>query len=50
MPAFAVVYGAVLLGEEITTAMLAGFALILLGVALASGQRLFEVRGQEEPA
>jgi drug/metabolite transporter (DMT)-like permease len=50
MPVFAVVYGAVLLGEEITTAMLAGFALILLGVALASGQRLFEVRGQEEPA
>ena len=50
MPAFAVVYGAVLLGEAITTAMLAGFALILLGVALASGQRLFEVRAQEEPA
>ena len=50
MPAFAVAYGAVLLGEEITTAMLAGFVLILLGVALASGQRLFEVRAQEEPA
>jgi drug/metabolite transporter (DMT)-like permease len=50
MPAFAVVYGAVLLGEAITTAMLAGFALILVGVALASGQRLFEVRAQEEPA
>jgi drug/metabolite transporter (DMT)-like permease len=50
MPAFAVVYGAVLLDEQITTAMLAGFALILLGVALASGQRLFGVRVQEEPA
>jgi drug/metabolite transporter (DMT)-like permease len=50
MPVFAVTYGAVLLGESITTAMLAGFALILLGVALASGQRLFEVRAQEEPA
>ena len=50
MPVFAVTYGAVLLGESITTAMLAGFALILLGVALASGQRLFEVRAQQEPA
>jgi drug/metabolite transporter (DMT)-like permease len=50
MPVFAVTYGAVLLGEPITTAMLAGFALILVGVALASGQRLFEVRAQEEPA
>jgi drug/metabolite transporter (DMT)-like permease len=50
MPAFAVAYGAVLLDEQITTAMLAGFALILLGVALASGQRLFGVRVQEEPA
>jgi drug/metabolite transporter (DMT)-like permease len=50
MPAFAVVYGAVLLDEQITTAMLAGFALILLGVALASGQRLFGVRVQQEAA
>ncbi len=50
MPAFAVVYGAVLLDEPVTAAMLAGFALILGGVALASGQRLFGVRVQEEPA
>jgi drug/metabolite transporter (DMT)-like permease len=47
MPAFAVVYGAVLLGEPVTAAMLAGLALILLGVALASGQRLFGVRVQQ---
>ena len=47
MPAFAVVYGAVLLDEPVTAAMLAGFALILLGVALASGQRLFGIRVQQ---
>jgi len=50
MPVFAVTYGAVLLGESITTAMLAGFALILLGVALASGQRLLGIRVQQEAA
>jgi drug/metabolite transporter (DMT)-like permease len=50
MPAFAVVYGAVLLGEPITAAMLAGFALIGVGAALASGQRFFGVRVQETPA
>jgi drug/metabolite transporter (DMT)-like permease len=50
MPAFAVVYGAVLLDEPITTAMLAGFALIAVGAALASGQRFFGVRVQETPA
>ena len=50
MPAFAVVYGAVLLDESVTASMLAGFALILVGAALASGQRLFGVRVQEEPA
>ena len=50
IPAFAVVYGAILLDEPVTAAMLAGFALILLGVALASGQRLFGVRAQETPA
>jgi drug/metabolite transporter (DMT)-like permease len=50
MPAFAVVYGALLLDEPITTAMLAGFALIIVGAALASGQRLFGVRVQETPA
>jgi drug/metabolite transporter (DMT)-like permease len=50
MPAFAVVYGAVLLDEPVTAAMLAGFAMILLGAAVASGQRLFGVRVQQEPA
>jgi drug/metabolite transporter (DMT)-like permease len=50
MPAFAVVYGAILLDEPITTAMLAGFALIVVGAALASGQRFFGVRVQETPA
>ncbi len=37
MPGFALVYGAVLLDERITTAALGGLALILLGVALGSG-------------
>ena len=50
MPAFAVVYGTVLLSEPLTVAMVAGFALILLGAALASGERILAVRGQEEPA
>lgn len=50
MPAFAVVYGALLLDEPITTAMLVGFALIAVGAALASGQRFFGVRVQETPA
>jgi drug/metabolite transporter (DMT)-like permease len=50
MPAFAVVYGAILLDEPVTQSMVAGFALILLGVALASGQRLLGVRVQETPA
>ena len=37
MPAFALAYGAFLLGEEITFSMLGGLVLILGGVALASG-------------
>jgi drug/metabolite transporter (DMT)-like permease len=37
MPGFALVYGAVLLDEEITPAILVGLGLILGGVALASG-------------
>jgi drug/metabolite transporter (DMT)-like permease len=37
MPAFALVYGALLLDEAITASTLAGLALILGGVALASG-------------
>ena len=40
MPAFALVYGAVLLDESITVSVLAGLALILGGVALGSGSRL----------
>jgi drug/metabolite transporter (DMT)-like permease len=50
MPAFAVVYGALLLDEPVTAAMIAGFALIAVGAALASGQRLSGVRVAEEPA
>ena len=41
MPAFAIVYGAVLLAEPITLSVLGGLALILAGVALASGIPLF---------
>ena len=37
MPGFALVYGALLLDEEVTATMLGGLALILGGVALASG-------------
>ena len=37
MPGFALVYGALLLDEAITAATLMGLALILGGVALASG-------------
>ena len=37
MPGFALVYGALILDEEITAATLGGLALILAGVALASG-------------
>ncbi len=50
MPAFAVVYGAVFLGEAVTTAMIVGFALIVVGATLASGQRLFGYGPQETPA
>ena len=37
MPGFAIVYGAAILDEELTVTMLGGLALILAGVALASG-------------
>lgn len=37
MPGFALVYGALILDEQVTLAALAGLALILLGVALGSG-------------
>jgi drug/metabolite transporter (DMT)-like permease len=50
MPGFAVVYGAMLLNEPVSATALAGLALILAGVIMASGQRLFGVRVQEEPA
>jgi drug/metabolite transporter (DMT)-like permease len=50
MPGFAIVYGAVLLDEPITAAAMGGLALILTGVALASGQRILGIRAQEEPA
>jgi drug/metabolite transporter (DMT)-like permease len=38
MPGFALLYGAVLLDEPVTVAVLAGLALILGGVAIASGK------------
>ncbi len=38
MPGFALVYGALLLDERITASILAGLALILGGVAIASGK------------
>ena len=38
MPGFALVYGALLLDEQITPAILGGLALILGGVAIASGK------------
>ncbi len=50
MPVFAVAYGAALLGEPVTAAMVAGFALILVGAVLASGQRLFAERVERTPA
>ncbi len=50
MPGFAVMYGVLLLGEPVTAAALGGLALILGGVALASGQRLFGTRAQESAA
>jgi drug/metabolite transporter (DMT)-like permease len=50
MPGFAILYGATLLDEPVTPAALGGLALILGGVALASGERLLGSRPQEEPA
>ena len=37
VPMFAVVYGAVLLGEPVTAATVGGLALVLAGVALGTG-------------
>jgi drug/metabolite transporter (DMT)-like permease len=50
MPGFAVFYGAALLEEPVSATSLAGLGLILGGVVLASGQRLFGVAAREEPA
>ena len=50
MPGFAVAYGAVILDEPLTAAALGGLALILTGVALASGSGLVRARAREEPA
>ena len=50
MPAFAVAYGALLLSEPVTAGMIAGFALIVVGAVLASGQRFFGVRVAQGPA
>lgn len=52
IPAFAVFYGAAFLDERIALAALGGLALILAGVALASGDKLVRARrarAQEEP-
>ena len=50
MPGFALLYGATILDEPVTAAALLGLALILGGVALASGERLLGPRTQGEPA
>jgi len=50
IPGFAVVYGATILDEPLTAAALGGLALILTGVALASGEAALKARAQEEPA
>jgi drug/metabolite transporter (DMT)-like permease len=47
MPGFAIVYGALLLDEPVSAAALGGLALILGGVALASGARLLGRRSSE---
>jgi drug/metabolite transporter (DMT)-like permease len=50
MPAFALFYGSTILDEPLTAAALGGLVLILVGVALASGQRILGPRVQEEAA
>lgn len=48
IPGFALVYGAAFLDEPITVAALAGLLLILVGVALGSGERLPGLRPRED--
>ena len=50
IPGFAVFYGAAFLDEPVSPAALGGLALILAGVALASGAQFLRGRAQEEPA
>jgi drug/metabolite transporter (DMT)-like permease len=50
MPGFALVYGSTILDEPLTAAALIGLALILVGVTLASGERILGARAQESPA
>ncbi|MEO5632870.1 DMT family transporter [Gaiella sp.] len=50
MPGIALFYGAVLLGEQVTVAAVAGLVLILLGVALGSGTLRPGRRSAEPPA
>jgi drug/metabolite transporter (DMT)-like permease len=51
LPVTALLYGSVLLGEEVTVAMLVGLALILSGVSLGSGVVRFGRRAEAvEPA
>jgi drug/metabolite transporter (DMT)-like permease len=49
IPSMALAYGAILLDEEITAAAIGGLALILTGVALASGEREGEVAESTPP-
>ena len=49
IPPLALAYGAILLDEEITPAAIGGLVLILIGVALASGERQGE-QAAREPA
>ena len=50
LPGFALVYGALFLDEPVTAAAVAGLVLILVGVALGSGQRLVRLRARQETA
>jgi drug/metabolite transporter (DMT)-like permease len=47
VPAIALVYGAVFLGEPVTAAAVGGLALVLLGVAFGTGVVRFARRGRE---